>query len=110
MRSGVCHSDPVHAVLQVRLERTTSGGMRTITFRVPEELAAEIEAEACARRISKSDVVRERLRRAACDSPPDPLASIRDLIGSVDDDLPPDLSARVDHYLRVTGFGRDRSR
>jgi hypothetical protein len=40
---------------------------------------------------------------------PDPLASIRDLIGSVDG-LPTDLGSRYKQYLRATGFGRKRRR
>jgi Arc/MetJ-type ribon-helix-helix transcriptional regulator len=83
--------------------------MRTLTVRLPEPLAAEIEAESRARRISKSDVVRERLQRVPAQEPVDPLASIRDLIGSVDSG-PPDLSERKKHYLRAWGFGRDRRR
>ena len=84
--------------------------MKTLTVRLPEPLAAEIEAESQARRMSKSDVVRERLQRAPADETHDPLASIRDLIGSVDDDLPADLSARKKHYLRTMKFGEKRSR
>lgn len=84
--------------------------MKTLTVKVPEPLAASIEAESRARHMSKSEVVRERLERAPIYPNTDPLASIRDLIGSVDDELPADLSARVDHYLRRTGFGRNRSR
>lgn len=84
--------------------------MKTLTVRVPEPLAAEIEAESRGRKISKSDVVRERLqfvpgpRRQAA-----PLDAIADLIGSVDG-LPPDLSARKKRYLRAMGYGRKRSR
>lgn len=84
--------------------------MKTLTVRLPEPLAAEIEAESRARRISKSDVVRERLQRAPEQASDDPLASIRDLIGSVKDGLPEDLSARKKHYLREWGFGRNRAR
>jgi hypothetical protein len=43
------------------------------------------------------------------DSLPPHLADIADLIGSVEDDLPTDLSARTKHYLRLRGFGRKRS-
>ncbi len=85
----------------------TTESMKTLTVRLPEPLAAEIEAESQSRRISKSDVVRERLQRAPSQSPTDPLASIRDLIGSVDGG-PPDLSARKKHYLREWGFGRNQ--
>lgn len=85
--------------------------MKTLTVRLPEPLVAEIEAESRGRKISKSDVVRERLqrpvrraRRLAA-----PLGAIADLIGSVDG-LPADLSARKKHYLRATGYGRKRGR
>ena len=35
--------------------------MKTLTVRLPEQLVAQIEAESRERRLSKSDVVRERL-------------------------------------------------
>jgi hypothetical protein len=71
---------------------------------------AEIEAESRGRKISKSDVIRERLeiaprkRRASAS-----LNTIADLIGSVDG-LPADLSAHKKDYLRSTGYGKKRSR
>jgi Arc/MetJ-type ribon-helix-helix transcriptional regulator len=84
---------------------------RTITVRLPEALANEIEAESRRRKVSKSDVVRERLERAREGTGLSPhLEDIADLIGSIDDELPEDLSARKKHYLRVYGFGRNRSR
>ena len=84
--------------------------MKNVNVRLPESLVAEIEAESRVRRMSKSDVMRDRLRRAPAHPDTDPLASIRDLIGSVKDDLPEDLSARTEHYLQEWGFGRDRGR
>ena len=85
--------------------------MKTLTVRLPELLFTDIEEESRGRKISKSDVVRERLelapgkrrRRAAS------LNAIADLIGSVDG-LPSDLSARKKDYLRSTGYGKKRSR
>lgn len=84
--------------------------MKTLTVRLPEPLVADIEEESRGRKISKSDVVRERLelapgrrRRAAS------LNAIADLIGSVDG-LPADLSAHKKNYLRSTGYGKKRSR
>jgi len=85
--------------------------MKTLTVRLPEPLVADIEEESRGRKISKSDVVRERLecapstrrRRTA------PLNAIADLIGSVDG-LPADLSTRTKDYLRSTGYGKKRSR
>ena len=85
--------------------------MKTLTVRLPEALVAQIEAESRDRKVSKSDVVRERLGRAN-DAPrtrPASLEAIADLIGSVHG-LPPDLGARTKHYLKSTGYGRKRHR
>ncbi|PYX82147.1 MAG: hypothetical protein DMG70_16250 [Acidobacteria bacterium] len=85
--------------------------MKTITVRLPEPLVADIEAESRGRKISKSDVVRERLqltprqRRRRMAS----LDTIADLIGSVDG-LPTDLSTRRRVYLRAMGYGQKRPR
>jgi len=85
--------------------------MKTLTVRLPEELAREIETESRERGRSKSDVVRERLSapktghvRAKC-----LLDAIGDVIGSVDG-LPPDLSARTSTQLKSSGYGANRSR
>jgi Arc/MetJ-type ribon-helix-helix transcriptional regulator len=84
--------------------------MKTLTVRLPEPLVADIKAESRDRKISKSDVIRERLEfaprqrhRAAS------LDSIADLIGSVDG-LPIDLSAHKKQYLLRTGYGQRRPR
>lgn len=83
--------------------------MKTLTVRLPEPLVADIEAESRDRKMSKSDVVRERLERAPRKRRRAPsLDAIADLIGSVRG-LPPDLSARKKEYLRTSGYGR-RSR
>ncbi len=83
--------------------------MKTLSVRLPEHLAAQIEVEARERKMSKSDVVREwlslaclRQRRSA------PLDTISDLIGSVDG-LPADLSARKKKYLKGHRFALGRS-
>ncbi len=84
--------------------------MKTLTVRLPESVVAELDAESRKRKVSKSDIVRERLQagpirgqsRSALDG-------IADLIGSVDG-LPEDLSARRKHYLKSTGYGRKRPR
>lgn len=85
--------------------------MKTLTVRLPDPLAAAIEAEAQERGLSKSDVVRERLERAASGTgePPPAPYDIGDLIGAVDG-LPPDLSSRWKEHLRRTGYGRKRPR
>ncbi len=83
--------------------------MKILTVRLPEGLAAQIEAESRRRKLSKSDRVRERLagtqqphQHAAADA-------IGDLIGSIDG-LPRDLSAQTKDYLRATGYGAKRPR
>jgi Arc/MetJ-type ribon-helix-helix transcriptional regulator len=85
--------------------------MKTMTFRLPEAVVAQIDAEAGARKLSRSDIVRERLsltanaRRQRAASPD----AIADLIGSVDG-LPADLGARKKQHLKATGYGRKRPR
>ena len=81
--------------------------MKSLTVRLPEPLVADIDAESRRRKISKSDVVRERLeltarqrrRRTAS------FNAIADLVGSVGD-LPADLSEQKKSYLRATGYRR----
>ena len=85
--------------------------MKMLTVRLGEELIAEIENESQLCKISVSEVVRGRLRRASGIQPgkrPVALELIGDLIGSVEG-LPADLSARKKHYLRANGYGRNRS-
>ena len=85
--------------------------MKTLTVRLPEALVAQIEAESRRRKLSKSDVIRERLtdsgrsrrRQTAM------LDAIADVVGSVDG-LPRDLSAQTKKYLKSTGYGRKRAR
>jgi len=85
--------------------------VKTLTVRLPEPLVAEIEVESRGRGCSKSDIVRERLLRAArpTRAQSKPLDAIADLIGSVDG-LPADLSARKKRYLKATGYGQKRAR
>jgi Arc/MetJ-type ribon-helix-helix transcriptional regulator len=85
--------------------------MKTLTIRLPAQLLAQIEAEGRRRGISKSDVVRERLTRAAAENSEQPASfeAILDLIGSVEG-CPADLSSRVREHLKATGYGRKRPR
>jgi ribbon-helix-helix CopG family protein len=84
--------------------------MKTLTVRLSEALAADIEAESRKRGVSKSDVVRERLERTTeVVALPASLDGIADLIGSVNG-LPSDLSARKKDYLKLWGYGRKRAR
>jgi Arc/MetJ-type ribon-helix-helix transcriptional regulator len=86
-------------------------GMKVLTVRLPEALVAEIEAESRGRRVSKSDIVRERLCRSGgrARDRMRRLYAIADLVGSVDG-LPSDLSTRTKAYLKTTGYGRKRAR
>ena len=85
--------------------------MKTLTVRLPEALVMEIEAESRSRKLSKSDVVRERLslsarrHRRRLGS----FDAISDLIGSVRG-LPSDLSAKKKEHLRKSGYGQKRAR
>lgn len=85
--------------------------MRTLTVRVPESLVAQIAAESRERKVSKSDVIRERLQAGARRGfrRLSAFHAIADLVGSVDG-LPADLSARKKQFLKRTGYGRKRSR
>ncbi|MCK6449631.1 MAG: ribbon-helix-helix domain-containing protein [Alphaproteobacteria bacterium] len=85
--------------------------MKTLTVRLPESLLAQIEAESRRRRVSKSDLVRERLTqtRKARRARSSLLDAIADIVGSVDR-LPRDLSARTKKYLKSTGYGSKRAR
>jgi Arc/MetJ-type ribon-helix-helix transcriptional regulator len=82
--------------------------MKTLTVRLPEPLVADIEAESRGRKLSKSDVVRERLERAPRRRRHNAsLDTIADLVGSVKG-LPTDLSADKKKYLQATGYGKKR--
>jgi len=79
--------------------------MKTLTVRLPEALVAQIEAESRRRKLSKSDVVRERLSDGGRSRQPQPawLDAIADVVGSVDG-LPRDLSARTKKYLHLQTY------
>ena len=85
--------------------------MKKLTVRLPEALVAQIETESRRRKLSKSDVVRERLTRPEKSRRRNPalLDAIADVVGSIDG-LPRDLSAHAKKYLKSTGYGRKRAR
>jgi len=85
--------------------------MKTLTVQLPEVLLAQIEAESRRRKLSKSEVERERLTAAgrSREQQPAMLDAIAGVVGSVDW-LPRDLSARTKKYLKSTGYGRQRTR
>ena len=83
--------------------------MKTITVRLPEGLVAQIEAESRVRRLSKSDVVRERLSARTGGRRPSAFEAIADLVGSVAGG-PADVSAHKKRHLKAAGYGRKRPR
>jgi Arc/MetJ-type ribon-helix-helix transcriptional regulator len=84
--------------------------MKTLTVRLPAALVAAIENESRGRNVSKSDIVRERLRAATGSrrKTAASLEAIADLIGCVDG-LPADLSANGKRYLKA-GYGKKSAR
>jgi hypothetical protein len=83
--------------------------MKSVTIRLPDSLAEDIEAEARRRKMSKTDIMRERLSRNVENAKvPSSLEAIADLIGSIDG-LPADLSRNKKAYLKA-GYGRKRPR
>jgi Arc/MetJ-type ribon-helix-helix transcriptional regulator len=84
--------------------------MKTLTVRLPEALVADIESESRERKLSKSDVVRERLTRPrGARRASESFEAIAHLAGSVTG-LPADLSSRMREALAATGYGKNRRR
>ena len=83
-----------------------SKNVRTISLKLPENLLAQLDTEAKARRVTKSAVVRKSLEQALRKQPPAGKASCydlaRDLAGSVKG-LPSDLA---DNPKYMNGFGQ----
>ena len=71
-----------------------AAGMKTLTIRLPDVLVKRIEQESQARRVSKSDIVRERLAALPPVRPEHPLS---------------DILAEIDS-LPVTGGKRNAAR
>lgn len=78
--------------------------MRTISVKLPDELLAQLDREAKARRVTKSSLVRESLERGLYEQPPTGAISCydlaRDLAGTVKG-LPEDLA---DNPKYMEGF------
>ncbi len=82
--------------------------MKTLTLKLPDGLAAEIAAEASARRIAKSEVVRQRLMRKAGGQSRSAAGSIWSRMSDLviqNDPLPADLSSNKVH---LRGYGKNR--
>jgi hypothetical protein len=82
--------------------------MKTPPIRLPDRLA-DVEAETRARKVTKSDVVQERMSASSStDQRPPSFQAIAHLVGSVTG-LPADLSNNPKKYLKA-GYGLKRSR
>jgi len=81
--------------------------MRSLTVRLPDQLAIEVEAESRERSCAMSDIVRERLQRSAglARDLSARLTLIADLTGSADG-LPSDLSGQTKKYLKPWALAR----
>jgi hypothetical protein len=89
--------------------------MKTLTVKVPELLAAEIEAEARSTGTSKSDVVRRRLERGREGGGPHSITMwdlTHDLIEKLErensDPRPRNVAGRKKYYLRKWAFGKNK--
>jgi len=80
--------------------------MRTVSVKLPDDLLAQLNSEAKARRVTKSQLVRESLEKAfRMQSPVGPISCydlVRDLVGVVKG-LPVDLA---DNSEYLAGFGK----
>jgi hypothetical protein len=78
--------------------------MKALTVKVPEPLLADIEAAAKERKVSRSEIIRERLEQGAGRSGSSLWSRMEDLL--IDDEgLPQDLSSNKNH-LENYGKGR----
>jgi predicted transcriptional regulator len=79
--------------------------METISLKLPDDLLAQLDREAKARRVTKSQLVRESLVKALSGDSPGAVSCYevaRDLAGSVRG-LPEDLAVNPEH---MKGFGQ----
>lgn len=81
--------------------------MKTLTIKVPDATFAEIASAANARKVSKSEIVRERLARSTVNDKPGKTSlwsRMEDLVIQTDS-LPADLSSNKAH---LKGYGKKR--
>src|SRR5690242_10430790 len=81
-----------------------SGRMKTLTVKLPDPLFAEITNDAKVRKVSKSEIVRERLVQSST-SKGSLWSRMEDLVLQ-QDDLPKDLSSNKAHLKH---YGKNRS-
>ena len=76
--------------------------MRTISLKLPDDLLAQLDHEAKARKVTKSRLVRESLERELFKASPAGAVSCYDLAGSVPG-FPEDLAVNPEY---MKGFGQ----
>jgi hypothetical protein len=76
--------------------------MKKTSLYIEPEVDAALTRKAMAQGISKAELIRRSLRELANGAPVPRFTAI-----GVIDDAPPDVSENIDHYLAVTGFGRE---
>ena len=79
--------------------------MKLLTIKVPDPLYAEISAEAAARKVSRSEVARQRLASPSKAKGESLWDRMKDLVVH-DDKLPRDLSSNKKH---MKGYGQSRA-
>ena len=79
--------------------------LRTFTIKLQDRVLADIDAEARARRVSRSEIVRERLEKSQT-SKGSVWDRMHDLVVQ-DDPAPADLAS---NKARLRGYGRSRTR
>ncbi len=79
--------------------------MQTLTVKLPDKIAQEIAAEARRRRVSKSEVMRERLSSVAGKTKPSLWDRMKHLVIK-SDALPRDLSSNKKH---MEDYGKTRA-
>jgi len=79
--------------------------LRTFTVKLQDSILADIDAEASARRVSRSEIVRERLEKSQT-SQGSVWDRMRDLVVQ-EDRAPEDLAS---NKARLKGYGRPRIR
>ena len=78
--------------------------MKTLTVKLTDQLFAEISRAAEARKVAKSEIVRERLVQASPKSP-SLWSQMEDLVIE-DEDLPADLSSNKEY---LSGYGANQT-
>jgi hypothetical protein len=86
------------------LHRYYDGFVKTLTVKLPDPLFAEIESAARSRRVTKSEIVRERLERSKSEKT-SLWSRMQDLVIE-GESLPRDLSSNKEHLRQ---YGKNRS-